>query len=225
MKVILTGGTGFVGGEVLAQLLAHPGVDGVACLVRRPLEGTHPKLVTLLHEDFTTYSDKVLGTLAGYGSCLWALGAKASDTADEQALERVTHRFALAFARTICARGQLPFRFCYLSGMGADPSEKSWFPWERATRHLKGRTERDLHGLTAASPEFTAVCFRPGGILPRQSGKLIRRLLAPLVIGVEDLARAFIRVAVEPMPACPGTVTNALIKRLATEEHPFGSPQ
>ena len=224
MKVILMGGTGFVGGEVLSQLLAHPGVDGVTCLARRPLAVTHSKLGTILHEDFTTYSDEVLDTLASHGSCLWALGAKAAGMTDEQTLARVTYQFALTFARAICARGQLPFRFCYLSGMGADPSEKSWFPWERATRHLKGRTERDLHRLMVVYPEFTAVCFRPGGILPRQSGKLIRRLLAPLVIGVEDLARAFIRVAVKPMPACPGMVTNAQIKRLATMQHPFGSP-
>ena len=35
MKVILTGATGFVGGEALAQLLADAKVDQVTCLVRR----------------------------------------------------------------------------------------------------------------------------------------------------------------------------------------------
>jgi len=44
MKVILTGGTGFVGSEVLRQLADDPAVTKVTCLVRRPVEIESPKV-------------------------------------------------------------------------------------------------------------------------------------------------------------------------------------
>ena len=39
MKILLTGVTGFVGGEVLNQLLCDPTVAAVTVLTRRPLGG------------------------------------------------------------------------------------------------------------------------------------------------------------------------------------------
>jgi hypothetical protein len=64
------------------------------------------------------------------------------------------HDFTLALA-TVAADAAGPFVFCYLSGAGADPGETSTFPWERLTRHLKGRTEQDLRAPADAHPRFT----------------------------------------------------------------------
>ena len=38
MKVILTGGTGFVGGEVLKQILVDSNITQVTCLLRRKID-------------------------------------------------------------------------------------------------------------------------------------------------------------------------------------------
>jgi hypothetical protein len=145
-----------------------------------------------------------------------ALGGKASDLGKPDVLEKVTHAFTLAFARAMAQRTEREFTFCYLSGMGADPTEMAWFPWERLTRHLKGRTERDLAGLQAGHSNFCAHSFHPGGILPATANAALDYLLAPLVVRVSDLAEAMITVGTKPefFRQAP-LIVNAGIKRLA----------
>lgn len=190
MKIILTGATGFVGGRVLEVLLAHPEVELVTCLVRRALGVTHTKVVQAVREDFCRYDDT---TIEGHQACIWTLGGKASDFADPVDYARVTHDFPLALARAV---GCQPFRFCYLSGMGADPTERACLPWERTTRHLKGRTERDLDAVAKTHPQFRAHSFRPGGVL-LDAQRRTRRWLAPITVSVSELGQAMARVALD----------------------------
>ena len=89
MRVVLTGATGFVGGEILKQLLAHDGIQEVTCLTRRPIEVQSPKLMTMLHEDFTHWSAGLARTLAKHDAVIWALGAKATDATDSSEYERI----------------------------------------------------------------------------------------------------------------------------------------
>jgi nucleoside-diphosphate-sugar epimerase len=213
MKVVLTGATGFVGGETLAQLLEHPAVERVTCIGRRAPSPPHPKIVALTHEDFAHFEAGVIDAVRDHAACIWALGAKASDIPDLALLERVTHDYTLAFARALVACPGGAFRFCYLSGMGADPSETSRLKWERPTRHLKGRTERHLQELAANATNLSVYCFRPGGILPRGASPLYR-VLAPIVVGVDALARALVRTATGARPPT-ATLGNAQIKRWA----------
>jgi hypothetical protein len=197
MKIILTGATGFVGFHVLAHLLANPDVAEVTCLTRRPIEVDSPKVTTILQEDFAAYDPLLLDRLADHDACIWALGGKASDLGTPDAFTRITHTFTLALAEGVACRIRAPFTFCYLSGMGADPSETATFPWEKLTRHLKGRTEKDLARLQGQYPQFCAHCFRPGGILPDGASPLLRFLLAPIVVGVGELADAMIAGATD----------------------------
>ena len=52
MKVILTGATGMVGEGVLLECLAHPQVEAVLSVGRRPYGQVHPKLKECVVPDF-----------------------------------------------------------------------------------------------------------------------------------------------------------------------------
>jgi nucleoside-diphosphate-sugar epimerase len=222
VKILLTGATGFVGSKMLESLIASFEVDEVICLSRRPLTTSSPKVTVVLHEDFEHYDEALLDWLAECDACIWTLGGKASDLGAQEMLERVTHGFTLALATGIAGRARRPFTFCYLSGMGADPSESAWLPWERATRHLKGRTEKDLQALQSRHRLLKVRCFRPGGILPDETNSMVRILLAPIVVSVGELADALIAEAVDQgaFPDTP-TILNGDIKRIA-QRHALG---
>jgi uncharacterized protein YbjT (DUF2867 family) len=213
VEIILTGATGFVGGEVLAHLVADPAVTRVTALVRRPVATGSAKVESVVLDDFTAYPDDLLGRLAAHDGCIWTLGGKDSDVADPALYTRITHDFTLALATPLAER-TTAFAFCYLSGAGADPTETARFPWQRTTRHIKGRTEKDLAALAAAHPGFTVHCFRPAGILPRTVNPALAAITAPISVRVDRLADALVAVATRRADA-PAVVPNATIKQLA----------
>lgn len=223
MKIILTGATGFVGSNVLAHLVSNPQVSRVTCLTRRPAGMVAPKVTTILHDDFAAYDPALLDRLADHDACIWALGGKASDLGAPDVFARITHTFTLAMAEGVARRAKAPFTFCYLSGMGADPSETSAVPWEKLTRHLKGRTEKDLGHLQTLYPLFGVHCFRPGGILPDDANPLLRSLLASIVVGVGELSEAMIAGADAGLFRQWPVIGNDAIKRLARGKLPVST--
>ena len=73
MKVVLTGATGFVGGEALMRAVDHPAISEVVVLTRRDLsveQKASPKVKTIVLPDFEKYDD-VLEQLAGAEACIW----------------------------------------------------------------------------------------------------------------------------------------------------------
>lgn len=196
MKLILTGATGFVGGEVLRQALADPSIEAVTVLTRRPLALSHPKLVSIAMPDFLDYSGLQPGTLAA-DACIWCLGPSQTAVSRDDYV-RMTHDFTLAGARAMLAANP-NLRFCFLSGSGADPDERSRLLFGR----IKGRTEKALAGL---SPRV--VSFRPAFIRarPGQTRPLVVRLFVPVAnvvdrftdgfsVDVDQLAKCLIGVA------------------------------
>lgn len=169
MKLILTGATGFAGGEVLRQALADPEIELITVLTRGSTGLASAKLKEIILDDFLDYSRV---DLAGYDACIWCLGVSQTQV-DEAQYIRITLGYTVAAARAMYAANRR-LRFCFLSGRGADPSEKHAALFSR----IKGRTERQLVEL--GGPVFN---FRPGYIRPSaQSGprKDLMRLFAPI---------------------------------------------
>ncbi len=221
MKIILTGATGFVGATTLDHLIADPRITAIICIARRPIAVRAGKMTTVLQEDFGAYDPALLDRLAQHDGCIWALGGKAGELGAPENYARITHGFPLALAAGIAARKSGRFIFCYLSGMGADPTETARLPWEKLTRHLKGRTEKDLQALQSRHPGFCTHAFRPGGILPDDANRLLRLAVAPIAVSVGEVADAMIEGALDerlfqqwPM------IGNRDIKRLARRKRP-----
>ena len=217
MNVILTGATGVAGGGALRECLADPGIGRVTTLTRRPVGVTNPKVTSLVLESFLDYQP-VQDALPGHDVCLWCLGiSQRKVTAAE--LEVITVDFAVAAARAMAAVNP-KLVFCFLSGRGADSTERSRVPFAR----LKGRAENALLGLALPGGVY---CFRPGFIQPDASFGQMRwedrlaTLLAPiarlassqLVISTTDLARGMLRAARHGAPT--RVLDNAAIVALA----------
>jgi hypothetical protein len=93
-------------------------------------------------------------------------------------------------------------------------------PGQRATRHLEGRTERDLLALPAGVRLHR---FRPAGILRRDTGWPVETLFSPISVRVDVLAEAMVRTVLDPAAAGPGPViSHAAVERLGAR--PRGMP-
>ena len=76
MHLILTGATGLIGSGVLHHMLAAESVTRVSILSRRPvpMADGHEKVKVIIHKDFNTYSDELLGQLKDAQGVVWSLG-------------------------------------------------------------------------------------------------------------------------------------------------------
>ncbi|WP_431289093.1 epimerase [Roseateles chitinivorans] len=195
MKIVLTGATGFAGGEVLRQALLDPTISQVTVLTRRSLGVVHAKLKEVVMRDFLDYSAL---DLSDHAACIWCLGASQVGIG-EQDYVRITLDYPLAAARALQAMNP-HLRFCFVSGRSADPTEQRRSLFAR----IKGRAERQL-----AETGLPVFVFRPGYIRPTAvSGarKDFARFLAPVgsllslfsadyAVDCDQLARALLDVA------------------------------
>ena len=167
IRVILTGATGFAGGEVLRQAFADPGIERVTVLTRRAVEMTHPKLRQFLVDDFTDFSRVDADALTA-DACIWCLGV--SQTAvDKDTYVRITHDYTLAAAKAMLARNPA-IRFCFLSGSRADQQEQTSIYYGK----VKGRTEKVLSELTPNAFHFRPAVIR--ATLPEHRIPLAQRI-------------------------------------------------
>jgi hypothetical protein len=191
--------------------LAHPAVEEVRAITRRPLALTHPKLSVQIHSNYQDYA-AVAGAMRGVDACLYCLGISVSQVSGEAEYRTITRDFAVAAARALVAQSpQATFHF--LSGRGA--SVGSRFMWAR----VKGETERELTELVEA------VCWRPAAIdgMPSASEPLKYRLLRPMLrvfrpfrglyVTGDDIGRAMLQATIEMMRR--RIISNAEIRDIA----------
>ena len=216
MRLIVTGAPGLAGAEVVRQSLADDGIQAVTALVRRPLAAAHPKLATVVHQDFLNY-DAVLPQLANHDACLWCLGVSQRDVAEPEYI-RITRDYTVAGA-TVMRRVNPGLTFGFLSGGGANSSERSLLLFGR----VKGQTENRLDALGLSRLYH----FRPGYIEPSEPRAharfeerffapftpILHRLLPGSLITSADLARAMIYVVTHG--ADQHILDNLALRRLA----------
>lgn len=154
MKVIIFGSTGMVGQGVLKECIQHADVSEVLTVVRTPTHGRYPK-VKELRADFKSL-ESIASELKGYDACLFCLGTPSAGKSEDE-YTRVTYDLTLNVAKVFLKQNP-GSSFIYVSGEGADSSEKGSVMWAR----VRGKTENAL----LAMPFKHVHIFRPGLIQP-----------------------------------------------------------
>ncbi len=154
-----------VGQGVLLECLESSHVESVLVVNRKPIDTKHDKLKEIIHSDFFDLS-AVESELTGYNACFFCLGVSSAGLS-EQDYHHLTYELTLNFAKTVSGFNK-DMTFCYVSGAGADRTEKGRSMWAR----VKGKTENALITL----PFKAAFMFRPAYIQPMKAVKSKTRL-------------------------------------------------
>ena len=199
-RVVIIGATGMVGGLVLKMCLGIPDITRVTVVGRRSTGLNDAKLKEVIIDDFADFAN-IKEDLSNQDAAFYCLGAY-TGTVPDDLFRRITVDYTLAFAEWLYKRTPEAV-FCFLSGQGADPSEKSRVAFAR----YKGMAENRL-----LKYKFKRIyIFRPGYIYPVQPRKepnliySVFRSLYPLVrlvypnIGIssEDLAAAMVQAGLQ----------------------------
>jgi uncharacterized protein YbjT (DUF2867 family) len=221
MKIIVTGATGLVGAEVLRLTIQDNDIEQVTALTRRPATVQHPKIRTVIHNDFLDYSG-LEDLFKQHDACLWCLGISVSQVKKEQ-YHVITYDYAVAAAQAML-KANPSIHFVFLSGEGADPSEKSRLLFER----IKGKTENALMRM----PFTNFHIARPGAIKPvnkNPNAPFVYKLFLPIypvmeffaphkVISSVQVARALLHIAKH---GAPGTIIrNTELKKPGQRSEP-----
>ena len=140
MKFILAGTSGFIGREILSQLLQKSSITSLIVLSRRPLPelaARSSRIKVIVFENFLSYPDSLLQELAKAKACLWALGGSNSNPTPAGKNDEVEVQYPLAAARALLAAAKLSgeendngkMRFLFISGTLSErnQSKSLWF--------------------------------------------------------------------------------------------------
>lgn len=174
MKVIVFGASGMIGHGVVKECLAHPDVEAVLTVGRRPCGETSEKLTQVTHDDFMNLS-ALEDLFRGYDACFYCLGVSSGGMrADDY--RRITVDYTVAAARAL-SRANPEMVMCFISGAATDA--KSSQRWAR----VKAEAEDALR----AFPFKRVHCFRPAFIQPMKgvsstitSYRVLYAMLGPL---------------------------------------------
>jgi uncharacterized protein YbjT (DUF2867 family) len=167
----------------------------VTVIGRRSTGINDDRLREVVMDDFADYS-ALTDVLENQKAALYCLGAYTGAVPDGL-FRRITVDYSLTFARAL-RKASPQAAFCFLSGQGADQTERSRLAFAR----YKGAAEKAL--LEIGFPRVHI--FRPGYIYPVTPRKepnliytitrflypLLRRLYPNIGISSEDLARAMV---------------------------------
>lgn len=188
MKIIVTGGTGLVGSEVIRSAIKHQFITHIYAVVRKPLDpklADNPKVTQIIHDDFEKWDEDRLIRLfehEGVQGCIWCVGGWTNKFPSLQESQRVNiampHSAAETFSATLSPSSSaiaqsknkrgIAFRFIYMSCTGAEqnPFASLWYAAD--SRKTKGAAEKGLFELAdSRTPgSFEAYAMRLGKVLP-----------------------------------------------------------
>lgn len=206
-----------IGGLVLRECLQRADVQQVIHVGRRSVGVKHPKLVEVSQADLSDTS-AITAHLSQVDVCFFCLGVY-TGALPPAAFQQVMTEMPVAFCTALKAVSPNA-TVCFLSGDGADRTEKSRFLFARA----RGAAERRISEL--GFPRFHA--FRPGYIYPVERRKepnagyrTMRALWKPLLswlapgMGLTSHQLAHAMVLVGSGQAAPEIIDNNSIKRIA----------
>lgn len=200
MKVVLSGSTGYIGGEVLTQCLDHPSITSVVVLTRRDPGGLakNPKVKLIVVNDFTSYDEVAINELKTADAAIWCLGTYNGN-------EKVDIEYPLTFIKSIKTRpiGSKQFRYVQLGGAFTEPppkeGQKERSLWYYANgRRVRGAAEARVLECSEDGDQsaFTVYLVKPGAVLPK-SGAILQCVLgSSLSIGISELGATMIDLAV-----------------------------
>jgi len=197
MKLLLTGATGVAGLAVYRAALVDPAVTHITILSRRAIlswavlpPDAVEKTTVISHSDFLTYPQDLARSLAKNDACVWAMGKTAMGMGEEE-YTTMTYEYPMAALRALKEGGvdggqtkDTPFRFIYVSGESADPTQSSRQMWAR----VKGKAEVDIAEFCNTSASMKAHIIRPGYFFPSAKYPEDRKNQRSRVAGILDYA-------------------------------------
>lgn len=158
MKNILICGTnGMIGRSILDLCLEREDINMVTSITRKPLGFSHPRLTEVIHTDFLDYA-AIEHAFKNQDTCFYCIGVYTGQVSVDE-FRKITVDYTIAFA-TMAKKQNPGIRFCFLSGNGADLTEKSKLMFARD----KGAAENGLLNLRF---QYLNI-FRPGYIYPEK---------------------------------------------------------
>jgi len=214
-RLLVLGGSGVIGREVLEAASHEPTVDEVRALQRRPVM---PPLARVLHiraDDFGSLAAR-RSSFLGVDACIFALGISQSLVVGDE-YRRITIDFPLEAARRL-AESSPWATFVFVSGEGADPSGRSPVVFARTKGEAEALLQRQRMGRL--------VIARPGAVIPSQwprkplpyervtvpISKLLHPFAPGLVIRASDLGRALVLAALDR--SVPELLGNRELRRM-----------
>lgn len=158
--VLICGGSGMVGREILSLCLEDQSINKIHLLLRKPLAIQSEKIETHILANFSQHDPKA-SYLKNIDAVFFCIGVY-TGTVSRSVFQEVTVTYPLALAKALKTQ-QSKARFVLLSGAGADPTEQSKMMFARD----KGIAENRIRDLQLKG--FHS--FRPAYIYPVKKRK------------------------------------------------------
>ncbi|TAJ59854.1 MAG: NAD-dependent epimerase/dehydratase family protein [Chitinophagaceae bacterium] len=219
-RILITGTNGMIGQLILDLCLQRTDVATVTSITRKLLGIAHPKLREVIHHDFMDLS-VIRDHFSNQDLCFYCIGVY-TGTVPRKEFRKITVDYTRVFAETLKQMSP-EVVFCFLSGQGADRTEKSKLMFAQD----KGIAENILEKLAFKQ----LIIVRPGYIYPVTPRKepnflyrLSRLLYKPILskiypnIGLTSLQLANAMVKLGWQGASQQVYENKEIRQVAISE-------